>query len=44
MTTRVPATKTARQARIADLLESTDVRSQQQLARMLAESGVEVKK
>ncbi|MFI0421989.1 arginine repressor [Spongiactinospora gelatinilytica] len=38
----IPATKAARQARITELLRREAVRSQPELARMLAESGVEV--
>ena len=39
---RAPLTKAARQARIADLIASTDVRSQTELADLLAAEGVEV--
>jgi transcriptional regulator of arginine metabolism len=38
----VPMTKVARQAKITDLLERQAVRSQPELAKLLAESGVEV--
>ncbi|MFB9968106.1 arginine repressor [Sinosporangium siamense] len=38
----IPMTKTARQARITDLLARQPVRSQPELAKLLAESGVEV--
>ncbi|MBG0817013.1 arginine repressor [Planomonospora sp. ID82291] len=38
----IPMTKVARQARITELLERRTVRSQPELARLLAESGVEV--
>ena len=38
----VPLTKAARQARISELLERTAVRSQTELARLLAEDGVVV--
>lgn len=41
-TTRVPGTKTARQHLIADLVNSRPVRSQSELAELLAESGVAV--
>jgi transcriptional regulator of arginine metabolism len=37
-----PLTKVARQQRIVDLVRSTPVRSQNELARLLAESGVAV--
>ena len=37
-----PATKVARQQRIVDLVRSTPIRSQNELARLLAESGVAV--
>ena len=37
-----PVTKVARQQRIVDLVRSTPVRSQNELARLLAESGVAV--
>lgn len=39
---RVPATRTARHARIIDLLSRAPVRSQPELARMLAEEGMAV--
>ncbi|MCF6471260.1 arginine repressor [Nonomuraea sp. MG754425] len=38
----IPMTKAARQARITDLLQRQAVRSQPELAKLLAESGVEV--
>jgi transcriptional regulator of arginine metabolism len=38
----VPMTKVARQAKITDLLQRQAVRSQPELAKLLAESGVEV--
>jgi transcriptional regulator of arginine metabolism len=38
----IPVTKAARLARIVDLLTRHEVRSQPELARLLAESGVEV--
>ncbi|GGT23746.1 arginine repressor [Nonomuraea spiralis] len=38
----IPMTKAARQARITDLLQRKAVRSQPELAKLLAESGVEV--
>ncbi|WP_449062824.1 arginine repressor [Planomonospora algeriensis] len=38
----IPMTKVARQARIAELLQRRAVRSQPELAKLLAESGVEV--
>ncbi|WP_203878753.1 arginine repressor [Planobispora takensis] len=38
----IPMTKVARQARIAELLQRRPVRSQPELAKLLAESGVEV--
>ena len=37
-----PLTKVARQQRIADLVRSTPIKSQTELARLLAEDGVEV--
>ncbi len=42
MTTTAPLTKAARQARIAELLESQPVASQTRLGRLLAEAGVAV--
>ncbi|MGX6397105.1 arginine repressor [Rothia kristinae] len=38
----IPATKTARQARIAEVLEQRSIRSQSELARVLAADGVKV--
>ncbi|MFC5824549.1 arginine repressor [Nonomuraea insulae] len=38
----IPMTKAGRQAKITDLLERKPVRSQPELAKLLAESGVEV--
>ncbi|MEO3870279.1 arginine repressor [Nonomuraea sp. B12E4] len=38
----IPMTKAARQAKITDLLQRKAVRSQPELAKLLAESGVEV--
>ena len=38
----IPATKTARQARIAALLTAQPVRSQAELAALLADDGVQV--
>ncbi|NUW37313.1 arginine repressor [Nonomuraea sp. SMC257] len=38
----IPMTKAARQAKITDLLQRQAVRSQPELAKLLAESGVEV--
>ncbi|GGO72416.1 arginine repressor [Nonomuraea cavernae] len=38
----IPMTKVARQAKITDLLQRQPVRSQPELAKLLAESGVEV--
>ncbi|MER7356565.1 arginine repressor [Nonomuraea dietziae] len=38
----IPMTKVARQAKITDLLQRQAVRSQPELAKLLAESGVEV--
>lgn len=42
MTTAIPLTKSARQQRIVDLLESERVRSQTELADLLAAAGVSV--
>ena len=39
---RVPLTKKARQARIAELVEQTPIASQTELGRLLAEAGVQV--
>ena len=41
-TRTTPQTKAARQQRIADLLGRTDVRSQTQLAQLLADDGIDV--
>ncbi len=40
MTTTIPLTKSARQQKIVDLLESTPIRSQTELADRLASAGV----
>ena len=42
MTTAIPMTKSARQQKIVDLLESTPIRSQTELADRLAAAGVNV--
>ncbi|MDX6301545.1 MAG: transcriptional regulator of arginine metabolism [Nocardioidaceae bacterium] len=42
MTTAIPVTKSARQRKIVELLESTPVRSQAELAELLAAAGVTV--
>src|ERR1700685_3834174 len=42
MTSVSPVTKTARQAQIAGILARTEVRSQEELADLLAERGVRV--
>ena len=42
MTTGIPLTKSARQQRIIELLESEQVRSQTELADLLAADGVQV--
>lgn len=42
MSTAIPLTKSARQQRIIDLLESEQVRSQTELADLLADAGVSV--
>jgi transcriptional regulator of arginine metabolism len=42
MTTTIPLTKSARQQKIVDLLESTPIRSQTELADRLASAGVTV--
>jgi transcriptional regulator of arginine metabolism len=42
MTTTIPLTKSARQQKIIDLLESTQIRSQSELADRLASAGVTV--
>jgi transcriptional regulator of arginine metabolism len=42
MTTEIPVTKRARQHKIVDLLESTPIRSQGELAERLAAAGVSV--
>jgi transcriptional regulator of arginine metabolism len=42
MTTTIPLTKSARQQKIVDLLESTPIRSQTELADRLASAGVSV--
>ena len=42
MTSEIPVTKRARQHKIVDLLESTPIRSQTELAERLAEAGVSV--
>jgi transcriptional regulator of arginine metabolism len=42
MTTAIPMTKSARQQKIVDLLESTPIRSQTELADQLAAAGVSV--
>jgi transcriptional regulator of arginine metabolism len=42
MTTAIPVTKSARQQKIVDLLQSTRIRSQTELAERLAAAGVSV--
>ncbi len=42
MTTSIPMTKSARQRKIVDVLESTPIRSQTELADRLADAGVSV--
>ena len=42
MTAVSPVTKAARQAQIADILTRTRVRSQEELAELLAQRGVKV--
>src|SRR5690606_41101225 len=42
LTVKMPTTKAARHARIAELLRQQPIRSQPELAKLLAESGLEV--